>query len=54
MPELPEVENVKLSLTSQGFIGQEISKVELLRGDLRVPILSFSVGRDDEGLGGLN
>jgi formamidopyrimidine-DNA glycosylase len=37
MPELPEVENVKLSLTSQGFIGQEISKVELLRGDLRVP-----------------
>jgi formamidopyrimidine-DNA glycosylase len=37
MPELPEVENVKISLEKQGFIGQEILKVELLRADLRVP-----------------
>jgi len=37
MPELPEVENVKRSLTSQGYVGQRFSKVELLRGDLRVP-----------------
>jgi formamidopyrimidine-DNA glycosylase len=37
MPELPEVENVKLSLQAQGFLGQEISRLELLRADLRVP-----------------
>lgn len=37
MPELPEVENVKLSLESLGFVGQEFSKVELLRKNLRVP-----------------
>jgi len=37
MPELPEVENVKLSLSSQGYVGQQFSKIELLRKDLRVP-----------------
>src|SRR4051812_31253390 len=37
MPELPEVENVRLSLEKQGVVGQEFTKVELLRADLRVP-----------------
>jgi formamidopyrimidine-DNA glycosylase len=37
MPELPEVENVRISLEKQGALGQEIIKVELLRADLRVP-----------------
>ena|SRR5258708_4350968 len=37
MPELPEVENVRMSLTSLGIEGQRIAKVELLRADLRVP-----------------
>lgn len=37
MPELPEVENVRISLEKQGLVGQEVRKVELLREDLRVP-----------------
>src|SRR5262249_11527254 len=40
MPELPEVENVRLSLEKQGLIGQRFLKVELLRADLRVPFPS--------------
>jgi formamidopyrimidine-DNA glycosylase len=38
MPELPEVENVKLSLRSLGAVGQTFSRVELLRKDLRTPL----------------
>lgn len=38
MPELPEVENVKLSLRGLGAIGQAFAKVELLRKDLRTPL----------------
>jgi len=38
MPELPEVENVKLSLQSQGTVGQRFAKVELLRKNLRTPL----------------
>lgn len=38
MPELPEVENVKLSLHSLGVVGQTFSRVELLRKDLRTPL----------------
>lgn len=38
MPELPEVENVKLSLQSQGSVGQRFVKVELLRKNLRTPL----------------
>lgn len=37
MPELPEVENVKLSLTQLGTVGQRFDQVELRRKDLRVP-----------------
>ena len=40
MPELPEVENVCLSLTKQGTVGQTFAQVELLRKDLRVPFPS--------------
>lgn len=35
MPELPEVENVKLSLEKQGLPGQIFARVDLLRSDLR-------------------
>ncbi len=38
MPELPEVENVKLSLQSQGLVGQRFQKIELLRKNLRTPL----------------
>jgi formamidopyrimidine-DNA glycosylase len=38
MPELPEVENVKLSLERQGLSGQVFSNVELRRPDLRTPL----------------
>lgn len=38
MPELPEVENVKLSLESQGSIGQRFTRVEFLRANLRTPL----------------
>lgn len=38
MPELPEVENVRLSLQSQGFTGQEFARVELLRKNLRTAL----------------
>lgn len=38
MPELPEVENVKLSLRGLGAVGQTFAKVELLRKDLRTPL----------------
>lgn len=38
MPELPEVENVKLSLRSLGAVGQTFARVELLRKDLRTPL----------------
>ena len=37
MPELPEVENVRISLTKQGLVGQEFGQVEFLREDLRFP-----------------
>jgi formamidopyrimidine-DNA glycosylase len=37
MPELPEVENVCLSLVKLGTVGETIAKVELLRKNLRVP-----------------
>ena len=37
MPELPEVENVKLSLHAMGFVGQEFTQIQLLRQGLRVP-----------------
>jgi formamidopyrimidine-DNA glycosylase len=37
MPELPEVENVKLSLIDLGSIGQRFDKIELRREGLRVP-----------------
>lgn len=37
MPELPEVENVKLSLTSLGVVGQTFTQVELLGPGLRAP-----------------
>lgn len=40
MPELPEVENVRLSLQQQGLVGQRFAKVELLRPDLRAPFPS--------------
>jgi formamidopyrimidine-DNA glycosylase len=36
MPELPEVENVKLSLEGLGLAGQTFAAVELKRPDLRV------------------
>lgn len=38
MPELPEVENVRLSLQSQGSLGQEFARVELLRKNLRTAL----------------
>lgn len=38
MPELPEVENVKLSLRSLGATGQTFSAVELRRPNLRTPL----------------
>lgn len=38
MPELPEVENVRRSLQSQGLVGQRFSKIELLRKNLRTPL----------------
>lgn len=38
MPELPEVENVRLSLESQGFCGQRFKNVELRRKNLRTPL----------------
>ena len=37
MPELPEVENVRLSLEKQGLVGQRFTRAEVLRADLRVP-----------------
>lgn len=37
MPELPEVENVRLSLERQGLAGQKFAQVELLREGLRTP-----------------
>ncbi len=37
MPELPEVENVKLSLVNLGVVGQTFVKVDLLREGLRIP-----------------
>src|SRR5688572_17815813 len=37
MPELPEVENVKLSLHRQGAVGQVVERVELRREGLRTP-----------------
>ena len=40
MPELPEVENVRLSLVSLGSIGQTFADVELLREGLRTPFPS--------------
>jgi formamidopyrimidine-DNA glycosylase len=40
MPELPEVENVRLSLESQGSVGQKFLRVELLRKNLRTPLRS--------------
>ncbi len=40
MPELPEVENVRLSLESQGSVGQMFERVELLRKNLRTPLRS--------------
>lgn len=40
MPELPEVENVRRSLQSQGLIGQCFSQIELLRKNLRTPLRS--------------
>ena len=39
MPELPEVENVRLSLSALGVVGQIISGVELRRPNLRTPLL---------------
>lgn len=36
MPELPEVENVRLSLDALGVAGQTFAKIELKRADLRV------------------
>jgi formamidopyrimidine-DNA glycosylase len=38
MPELPEVENVKLSLERLGVPGQVFERVELRRADLRTPL----------------
>ncbi|NJM10346.1 MAG: hypothetical protein HC883_05690 [Bdellovibrionaceae bacterium] len=38
MPELPEVENVRLSLESQGSLGQRFARIELLRKNLRTPL----------------
>jgi formamidopyrimidine-DNA glycosylase len=38
MPELPEVENVKLSLESLGTTGQVFDHVELRRANLRTPL----------------
>lgn len=40
MPELPEVENVKLSLESQGALHQRFTQVDLLRKNLRTPLKS--------------
>jgi formamidopyrimidine-DNA glycosylase len=40
MPELPEVENVKISLERQGLSGQVFSKVELNRPSLRTRLRS--------------
>jgi formamidopyrimidine-DNA glycosylase len=37
MPELPEVENVRQSLMSMGFVGQKFESVELKRAGLRTP-----------------
>ncbi len=37
MPELPEVENVKLGLESLGTVGQTLAQIELLSAGLRVP-----------------
>jgi len=41
MPELPEVENVRVSLTSLGVVGQTFQKIQLHRVGLRTP---FPVG----------
>ncbi|MBX3022797.1 MAG: bifunctional DNA-formamidopyrimidine glycosylase/DNA-(apurinic or apyrimidinic site) lyase [Bdellovibrionales bacterium] len=38
MPELPEVENVKLSLEKIGTVGQVFEKVEFRRANLRTPL----------------
>ena len=38
MPELPEVENVKLSLFSAGSVGQRFRTVELKTAALRTPL----------------
>src|SRR3712207_4778705 len=38
MPELPEVENVKLSLERLGAVGQTFAQVELRRPNLRTPL----------------
>lgn len=38
MPELPEVENVKLTLQALGTQGQTFARVELRRADLRTPL----------------
>ncbi len=38
MPELPEVENVKLSLKGLGAVGQVFERVEFLRKNLRTPL----------------
>ena len=40
MPELPEVENARLSLQSLGFVGQTLTQIELRRKGLRVPFPS--------------
>ncbi len=37
MPELPEVENVKIGLIDLGSIGQAFAKIEFLRAGLRTP-----------------
>lgn len=38
MPELPEVENVKLNLQALGVVNQRIKAVDLRRKDLRTPL----------------
>lgn len=38
MPELPEVENVRLSLLSQGAVGERFTEIELRRKNLRTPL----------------
>lgn len=38
MPELPEVENVKLSLEGLGLMGQVFERVDLRRANLRTPL----------------